>query len=327
VVGLGCADVVAARLVFDGASADERSYSDAVAGHWGIPLISAAPWTPSRDEALELTRRVGRPLPDPHFLMFMGLHEALLGRGRPDGLTGLGGDDAFVTSGMGSRVVSAAKLRQWAVLGSLARSALRHRDEAWTGLLRPTLHHLAWWRGDRLPAWVRADVAARADLPRLFRRRAPRLTGIDAIDERAANLTTGYDAAILQDRALVADLVGRRDSHPFLDPRLIEATYGLDPWWPSRGGHTRALQVAAYADRLPRSVVERRTKAEFSEVFWPQVLDAETLDGVGTGPLAEAGWLDRDGFGQLVANAKEGKANAAIPLSRCVSLDRWMRTR
>jgi len=327
VVGLGCDDVVAARLVFDGASADERSYSDAVAGHWSIPLISSAPWMPARDEAVELTRRMRRPLPDPHFLMFVGLHETLLGRGRPDGLTGLGGDDAFVTAGMGSRVVSAAKLRQWAVLGALARSALRHRDEAWTGLLRPMLHHLAPWRGDRLPTWVRAEAAARADLPRLFRRRAPRLTGIDAIDERAANLTTGYDAAILQDRALVADLVGRRDTHPFLDPRLIEATYGLDPWWPSRGGHTRALQVAAYADRLPRSVVERRTKADFSEVFWPQVLDAETLDGVGTGPLAEAGWLDRDGFGQLVANAKEGKANAAIPLSRCISLDRWLRTR
>jgi hypothetical protein len=48
---------------------------------------------------------------------------------------------------------------------------------------------------------------------------------------------------------------------------------------------------------------------------------------VGTGPLADLGWLDRLGFDRLVANAKEGKANAAIPLSRCISLDRWLRTR
>jgi asparagine synthase (glutamine-hydrolysing) len=326
VVGLGRHDLVAARLVFDGPGADERLYSDAVAGHWRIPLVSASPWRPAGDEAADLTRRLRRPLPDPHFLMFVGLHETLLAQGRPDGLTGLGGDDAFVTARMGSRVVSAVQLRQWSVLGALGRSALRHRDEAWTGLLRPTLHHLAPWRGDRLPGWVRGEAAERAGLPRLFRRRAPRLTGVAAVDERATNLTTGYDAAILQDRALVADLVGRRDSHPFLDPRVVEATYGLDPWWPSRGGHTRALQVAAFADRLPPSVAERRTKAEFSEVFWPQLLDDETLAGVRTGPLAAYGWLDPDGFDQVVVNAKRGMANAAIPLARCIALDRWVRT-
>jgi hypothetical protein len=153
------------------------------------------------------------------------------------------------------------------------------------------------------------------------------VTGVDAIDERIANITSGYDAAILEDRAGVGDLAGRRDSHPFLDPRLIEATYGLDPWWPSRGDHTRALQVAAYRDRLPPAVAERRSKADFSEVFWPQLLNDEVLSRVRTGPLAEAGWLDREGFSALVANAQKGIANAAIPLSRCVSLDRWMRTR
>jgi asparagine synthase (glutamine-hydrolysing) len=326
VVGLGRDDLVAARLVFDGPRADERPYSDAVAEHWKIPLVSAPAWMPTGDEAKELTRRLRRPLPDPHFLMFVGLHETLLAQGRPDGLTGLGGDDAFVTSGMGSCVVSAVKLQQWSVLAALVRSGLRNRHHAWTGLLRPTLHHLAPWRGDRLPGWVRAEAAERVGLPRLFRRPPPRVTGIDAIDERATNLTTGYDAAILQERALVADIVGRRDSHPFLDPRLIEATYGLDPWWPSRGGHARALEVAAYADRLPPSVAERRTKAEFSEVFWPQMLGDETLGCVRTGPLADLGWLDPDGFGQLVLNAKKGTANTAIPLSRCVSLDRWMRT-
>jgi Asparagine synthase len=140
-------------------------------------------------------------------------------------------------------------------------------------------------------------------------------------------MTSGYDAAILEERAVVGDLAGRRDSHPFLDPRLIAATYGLDPWWPSRGDHTRAFQVAAYADRLPPAVAERRSKADFSEVFWPQLLREELLARVRTGPLAEAGWLDPAGFESLVVNAQREMANAAIPLSRCVSLDRWLRTR
>jgi asparagine synthase (glutamine-hydrolysing) len=320
-------DLVAGRLVFEGPHTDERSYSDSVAERWGIPVVSAPPWMPTDDERAALTRQLRRPLPDPHFLMFVSLHRALLARGRPDGLTGLGGDDAFVTARMGSRVVSAVKLRQWSALGSLARSALRHREEAWTGLARPTLHHLAPWRGDQLPGWVAREAAGRADLPRLFRRPPPRLTGIDAIDERATNLTTGYDAAILEDRAVVAGLAGRRDSHPFLDPRVIEVTYGLDPWWSSRGGHTRALQVAAFADRLPADVSERRTKAEFSEVFWPHVLREETLARVGDGPLAALGWLDRGGFDRLVAKGLERRPNAAIPLARCASLDGWLRTR
>jgi asparagine synthase (glutamine-hydrolysing) len=327
VVKLGRSDLVVGRLVFDGPRADERFYSDAVIDHWGIRAVSSPAWIPSKEEGWELTRRLRRPLPDPNFTMFVGLHRMLLGQGRPDGLTGLGGDDAFIASGIASRVVSTVRLRQGHILKELLRAnALRPRA-AWPEILRPTLHYLAPWKGDRLPPWLSDQAAARADLPRLFRRRAERVTGVAAIDERIANLTSGYDAWILEVRAVVSDEVGRRESHPFLDPRFIEATYGLDPWWPTRGGHTRALQVEAYGDRLPPAVGRRRSKADFSEVFWPQMLDDETLEQVQTGPLADLGWLDRPGFDALVAYAKEGKANAAIPLFRCVSLDRWLRSR
>src|SRR5690606_31125514 len=115
----GRGDLLAGRLVFAGPRADERAWSDAVARHWAIPLVSAPPWSPSDDECRELTRRLRRPLPDPHFLMFCGLHEAFLAHGRPEGLTGLGGDDAFVAAGIGSRAVSAVQLRRWRVLGQL----------------------------------------------------------------------------------------------------------------------------------------------------------------------------------------------------------------
>jgi asparagine synthase (glutamine-hydrolysing) len=313
------------RLVFDGPRADERAYSDAVLDHWQLAAVSAPPWMPTDEEADELTRELRRPPPDPHFTMFASLHRQLLDRGRADGLTGLGGDDAFAACSLGSRIVSAVKLRHGRVLGRLARDTRGHPRQVWTDMLRPTLHHLAPWRGDRLPAWVTSAAARRADLPRLFREPAARVTGIDALDERIANLTSGYDAAILEDRAIVADWTGRRDAHPMLDPRFVRVTYGLDPSWPTRHGHTRALQVAAFADRLPPLVAERRSKADFSEVFWPALRQDALLGRVRTGPLVSQGWLDLDGFDGLVAHAKEGKANAAIPLSRCVSLDRWMR--
>ena len=326
-VVLGRRDLTVARLLFEGQRADERVYSDAVIDHWGLSAISASPWVPSQEEWCELVRQLRRPPPDPNFTMFASLHRRLLGDGRPDGLTGLGGDDAFVAVGIGPRVVSAAKLRQGRVLADLARWSARSPASLWPRLVKPTLGYLAApWRGGGHPGWVTDAAAARAGLEQLLRRRAHPVTGIDAIDERLAPLTSGYDASILEDRAVVADWVGRRDSHPFLDPRFITATYGLDPWWPTRGGHERALEVAAFRDRLPPAVARRRSKAEFSEVFWPQVLDAGTLAGVSRGPLVDMGWLNAEGFDRLVANAKAGMANAAIPLFRCVALDHWMRT-
>ncbi len=324
---LGRSDLAVGRVLFDGPRADERHYSDAVIHHWGLQAVSEPPWVPSPEEWWELTRQLRRPPPDPNFTMFANLHRTLLREGRADGLTGLGGDDAFITVGIGPRVVSAARLGQGRVLADLARWSAHNLRRAWPELVKPTLGYLsAPWRRGRHPPWVTGAAAEQAGLGEIVNRRAQPMTGVDAIDQRLAPLTSGYDASILEDRALMADWVGRRESHPFLDPRFITATYGLDPWWPTRGGHERALEVAAFGDRLPPAVARRRSKAEFSEVFWPRLLDPDTLAAVRTGPLRHLGWLDTEGFERLVANAKVGMANAAIPLSRCVLLDHWMRT-
>lgn len=327
VVGLGHDDLLVGRLVFEGLVADERRYSDAVVDHWGIPAVSADPWIPNGDEAAELTRELRRPIPDPHFTMFRSLHRELAARRRFDGLTGLGGDDAFVSTSVGGRVISAAQTRDRRILTQVLRRAVFHPRHAWPNLLRPTLHHLAPRRHAVRPPWVSERAHVASGLDELLRASPEKVTGVAAIDERIANLTGGHDAALLELRAAVADPLGRRDSHPYLDPRFIEATYGLDPWWPSAGDHTRALQVAAYADRLPSVVAERHSKAGFAEVFWPHLLDAAAIESVTRGPLVELGWLDASGFDGIVDRAKRGMANAAIPLSRCVSVDHWLRSR
>ncbi len=193
--------------------------------------------------------------------------------------------------------------------------------------MRPVGRRLASRDHPPFPGWVRREAAERAGIDDLLRQRPQRVTGIDAIDLRIDNLTSGYNAAILETRATVGDAGDRRDTHPFLDPRFIAATYGLDPWWPTDGRVDRALQVAAYRDRLPPVVAERTTKADFSEVFWPELLQDHVVQRVRNGPLLELGWLDLEGFDTVVADAKEGKAYRAIPLSRCISVDRWMRHR
>ena len=116
--------------------------------------------------------------------------------GRSTGLTGLGGDNAFVAVGVGSRVVSALKLRQRVHLGPLVAEFARNPSLSWTGVIRPTLGYMAApWRGSRhLPAWIAEEAAAKADLGQTRGRHPQQVTGIDAIDERIGSFTSGYNA-------------------------------------------------------------------------------------------------------------------------------------
>lgn len=322
---LGRDNLLVGRLLFDDPRTDERAFSDTVIDHWRLRAVSVPPWIPSQEELEDLTRQLRRPPPEPNYTMFTSLHRALLAEGRYDGLTGLGGDDAFIRMGMGQCVVSTVKLRQGTMARELARWVAHNPRRAWPELLRPTVAHLtAPWRPDRSRSWVSQSAAARVGLSRLLRSRPEAITGVAAIDERLGPLTSGHLASTLEDGAVTVDLGGRRVSHPFLDPRFIRATYGLDPWWPVRGDQVRALQVAAFGDRLPPEIASRRSKAEFSGVFWPQVLTDSAVASLRSGPLVDAGWHDPQGLDDLIARARLGVPQAAIPLSRCVSLNRWL---
>lgn len=324
-VHLGRPDVIGARLLFHGPAADERRYSDAVAERWGFPLLSAAPWLPTHEDLTEMSRHLHRPVPDPNFTMFLSLHHALLEAGRHDSMTGLGGDDAFVAVRSAARAVSVVQMGRRDVAADLLRSN-RRPPALWKNVIRPTLSYFSpVHRGGR-PVWVTRRAARSADLRAVLQQRPQAVTGVAAVDERLAGMTTGYNAWVLEDRAIVNDMSGRRETHPFLDPRFVTGTYALDPWWPTRDGHSRALEVEAYKDRLPRIVATRRSKAEFSEVAWP-MLDDSLLDSVAKGPLRGLGWLDDSGFQGVVGAAREGRAWAALPLSRCIALDRWLRDR
>lgn len=315
-------DLAVGRLVFDSGPADERAFSDAVIAEWGLTAVSVPPWIPTAEDAAELTRRLARPLPDPNFLMFTSLDRALAAEGRNEVLTGLGGDDAFVAMATGSRVLSAVQLGQRDVLRRIAVLALREPGRVWREFVRPTYDEVAPRRRPSAPAWVSSRASIATGLTDTFARRPERVTGVAAIDRRLDAVTSGYHASILEDRALLGDLTGHRNTHPFLDPRMITGTYGLDPWWPMANGHYRALEVVATRDRVPGFISDRRTKAEFSSIAWTQLLGIQV---VLQGPLMDRGWLAVDGFERLVAAALQHQPWSALPLSRCLALDRWLR--
>jgi asparagine synthase (glutamine-hydrolysing) len=181
------------------------------------------------------------------------------------------------------------------------------------------------WRPSRLPALVTTDAATRANLRDAYGATPARVTGLRAVDGRLDGLTSGRTAQVLEQRAVLDDLTGHRSTHPFLDPDLVAAVLGLAPWLFGERDDDRALQRAAFADRLPDEVLARRSKAEFSEIVWPSLLRAETLASIRSGPLVTDGWVDAAGFEALVANARVQQADAARPLARCAYADRWLR--
>ncbi len=322
-VHLGIDDLLTGRLLFDGPRADERTFSDAVIDHWRLRAVSARPWLPTEDETAQWTADLRRPPPDPNFTMSAGLHRALLMEHRTSALTGLGGDDAFVVMSVPSLVVSAVQQGRRNLLLRLARTSVGRPRESWQQVWRPTLGHLRPRRRARIPRHVSTRAAEALGLTDRLAARPTQLTDVRAIDERCDGLTSGYLARILEDGAVVADLTGWRTTHPYLDPRVIEATYGLDPWFPVRGGHYRAMQVAVFGDRLPPVVRDRHSKAEFSEVVCE--LSADRVRDITQGPLTRHGWLDVDGLSRLVHATGEEKATATFLLSRVNDLDRWLR--
>lgn len=324
---LGYPDLVVGRLLFEGPSADERAYSTEVIDHWRLEAVSAPPTILTVALLRKLAAERGLPPPDPNFTMFAGVHRELAARGRSSILTGLGGDDAFVDTGLENRLISAVQQRRADVLLPVLRRMVRHPREEWRCTLRPTVRSMLPRARRRPPAYIPAPVADAHGLTERYAKPPVRLTEVRSIDVRANGLTSGHVTANLENAAVVDDLTGVRRSHPFLDPRLIEATYGLDPQFSVRDHHYRALEASAYSDRVPASVAHRRGKAEFSEVVWPTVMQPEIIRGIASGPLVERGWLDLTGFRNVVNDARSGRAHAALPLSRMVALQEWLQSR
>lgn len=324
-VFLGVGDLLTGRLTFDGRAADERTFSDAVAARWDLELLSAPPWTPSLEESERLVERLGRPLPEPNFIMTSSLQRAFASRGRHEDISGLGGDDVFVASSRATRLISAVQARRPRLLGPILRKALRSPGASWRQDLRPALKQWAPRTPQTAPVWVTSVAARDSGLIEVLNARVPAATGVLAVDERVEALDNGYQATILEEVAVVGDLDDHRTTHPFFDPRLMEGLYGLDPELAVAGGHFRAVQAAAFIDRLPSVVAQRRTKAEFSEVVWANGLDEARWAAVATGPLVERSWLDADGWAKLVERARERRPNVASSLSRVLGLDLWLR--
>jgi asparagine synthase (glutamine-hydrolysing) len=203
-------------------------------------------------------------------------------------LTGWGGDDVFAAWRWGRAVAvlsghAAGRPRDiariahlaapWAVRGALFRRRIDRLLPAW---LRP--------RGRRaaLARWL----ADEHEKPRRWDRWVARVLRLRYV----LLVRRGYDT--------VGRLAGAELAHPLLAPGFVAALArrGGAVGWPDR----TAAMTALFSDLLPRSLLERSTKAVFDKAFWgPFTREfARTWDGSGVdhdlvdAELLRDEWLD-----------------------------------
>ncbi|HVJ03000.1 MAG TPA: asparagine synthase-related protein [Sphingomonas sp.] len=113
---------------------------------------------------------------------------------------------------------------------------------------------------------------------------------------------------------------------PLASQPIVETCLGIPSWLSCSGGANRAVARAAFADRLPPSILARRTKGGF-DGFVHELLErnrpvarAMLLDGT----LAGRGWLDCATIERLLADPAPVAPQISLRLLRLIAVEAWL---
>ncbi|MDC7810944.1 asparagine synthase-related protein [Sphingomonas koreensis] len=304
----------------------ELGYAQAIADHLGLPLEVVRPEV----GGVDLTRSDARDLPRPNARAFTQASDALSRAyaekiGADVFASGGGGDDVF-----GYQRSIAPAIDRMRVEG-VGRGVLRTLDEIarmtdatlWEALTRFVRRRLATpvrpaFRSDTrlLAADVRCAAPPGTDVGARHRQSIPG----KAVHVRAiATLPNHLEG---HGRASLAPVL-----FPLLSQPIVEFSLAVPSWRWCEGGANRALARRAFAERLPASVIERRSKGAF-DGFCARLLDANrSLVGelLLEGRLAAQGILDRPAVSAAITNpAPSGEL--VMRLLALVDAEAWLRS-
>jgi asparagine synthase (glutamine-hydrolysing) len=262
----------------------------------------AVDWSPIEDEGTgapfvwaEAAFSLEAPIPPDgpaHVALCRSLREA----GCRAVLTGHGGDHWFDAAPV--IVTELFDRRRWLDAWRYAGSWGGGRSQV-VAMAEGALHRrIPWWahgrHGPRAPM-VRGAARRGAALDR---RRAPGRLPRQFGNRRAQHnwelCFGGHTAALFEMLDRQAAGAGVEYRHPYFDRRLVELVARLPIDLVAGPGSFRWLQRAVVRDWLPESVVERRSKASFREVWWNAVeTHLNQVDPAGW-RVVEAGWVDLD---------------------------------
>ncbi len=311
--------------------------------HYASEMINACPvrWHRLDLDAPDIIPdQFGRFIPEPRAMLFLyqfdAISEVLRARDAEVLLTGSVGDVIFEFAGIVPAFLadSLAAARPRAAM-RLARewAAAQGGQRSWTHYMRHVAAPIAWarWRGRSLldwlpnqpPPWIDPDMARVFGLAGRYR--APLLPsstspGRQHLWESIVELAAFENVGLY--RGLSADV-----RHPLYYRPLVEFMLGLD-FRVRRGvGTDRRLQRAALADRLPSSILSRRSKGSAQELRERHLMESDRWYRMMTEAprLIERGWVNAEIWRDEVERARLGVAGLSAPFMNAVNTELWLR--
>ena len=274
----------------DDADADELEYARSTGKHLGVHVHEVPPahqplgWY--RDQAAHYREFPGYP----NGTMSLRLRETARARGSRALLGGDGGDQWLGQNGSGYYLLDALETGEWKAFLDTLRTDIRRRgvgQTAWRATrsaLAPRLprrlkdlvrrHRSA---SGRTGPWLTPELQARIqERQRMYPHAGPQTVRRRSQRAQLRLLEDPYAVLAREMEERSTARVGIELRHPFWSAGIVQFAFSTPGWLRSYGRPTKYVHRSAMRGILPESVVERRTKAEFSVTFRRHLDDCET---------------------------------------------------
>ena len=318
------AQVTCCNLVTPVPGADERQYALQVAHALGVELRTEK--LNFANANFDFAPTVQTTKPRMSVLQYVS-QEAMAATARSQGATsffsGGGGDTVFCYAAGAAPAADAFKEI------SLSAGSAAIRDLS-------TLHGCTYWKAGRLTL---RKLLRGAKAP--FKANTSLLDPVIAVPELDPHpWFTAPAGTLAGDQERIADLAGtqvfrdgapRGSTHwlrlPLLSQPVVEACLKAPTWMWIAGGENRALAREAFADRLPRVVLERRSKGTFMNYFGA-IYDRKKpyiREYLLTGHLRAQGLLDTEALEDFFETALPPRDTSFMRAFDLCMIENWVR--
>lgn len=312
----------AATLVTPGADGDERAYARAVADRWQVELAELSLGTGD----LDLLTPPVQPGVAPSGYAILAAVDGAFTRcaGHDDAtlISGTGGDNVFCAlrsaAPLLDRFQDQGVRAAYRTLADLARLTQASSRQILTAGLR-------YWRTDR-----QRPVRWLSDTSFLAASAIPRLVPHPWLARPPGSRpgTRAHIAAILRAHAVTATLERARTGRmlfPLLAQPVMEACLAIPSWRWIEQGVDRAVARAAFADRLPASVLARRTKGRLGSLLAPAYdRDRKRIgERLCDGQLAAMALVDRDAIARAIVAPAQSDGTVYMRLLELLDAELW----
>lgn len=319
-LALGARPVSCVNFATRSADGDERGYARDVAAAFRLPLSETAE---AGQPALEqVVGPTFRPPTNPLLLPFeRAIARAAEELGGSLLIDGAGGDNLFCFITSAAPVIDALRWRGVGVgLATIADIAAR-ANCTWWDVGRAAARR--WWRGHR--RWKEDRTFLRPGV--LLDRPEPH-PWLDGLGRAPPGKREHVEALVH-----IQHFLDRRSSaipllHPLMAQPLLEYCLRIPSWLWMRGGRDRAIARDAFAQLLPSSVLERRSKGSLQGAFHRSFskLRGEIRELLLSGELTAAGIIEPDMLDASFQGGDWMRDDMQLRISELVACELWLRS-